>query len=625
MASGRDKTKSTRRPSRPTQRWRGRTGRVEFAVRCCLVAVLLSSCASRAPRAPEAPAVASRTFRRDLQAAMTGALLWLEDNQVRDRAGRQSSLRDLAAGDDACDPVVKANLPLARDIEIPAPPWADITNLAGEWASEVHFYPRRCTLNDLSLIALQDSNLFSTAFTALPLCLVDDGGLPSRKRFVTRMLEDAASNLPRFRRAAGYGFWPELPGVESSARRRGPPNIPIPFLRATALAALSRDASDFFKTSPSVPKTRFGQWMLWLIVHPGYRTRDDVPPKRWLTDCLDQSINPAGADALFNIPDDADDTAAAVILRHSIAVRAGSAPPDASVLTALSRHRDLNRSRTDERNTWKPDHSGAFLTWLTSESDRPFDSPHEGVMPLGTNNVDPVVNANAVHALALTSRKDQPGYREAVKLLADLASSGQWQGASLYYPQPMMFPYAISRAFRDGGADDAVLRRALRVLAADLLRIHEDWSRRHPSRAGGFPGGEDRSEALATALGLNALLNIGPGIMREVGVEARFRRAVEQSVAHLLKLRREGKARDASTRALAGRSRARTCSWPGGVFFASSFTDLAHWRSEAHTTAVAFEALARYALGYDERDGGTGRLALVEDSRMPGGFALSAR
>lgn len=596
--------------------------------RLTLLSIAISTLVSCASRPGSSAGFAGPSRRLDdphLQSALTGALLWLEDNQVRDRAGRQSSLRDSSSERDGSAPVMKLNLPFARGLEVPAPPAMTIQNIPGEWASDVHFYPRRCTFNDLSVVAVQDSNLFSTAFTALPLCLVDDSVLPGEKRFITRMLEASASNLERYRLAAGYGFWPVLPGAEGEADRRGPLNMPIPIVRATAAAALARDWREYQTLSRGVPGSKLARSLLWLMVRPGYSTRDNLPPKEWLLACLDQRTNPAGADALFNIPDDADDTAAAAILRQCIALRAGRKPPDASVLSVLSRYRDLNRSRADWRNDWKPENSGAFLTWLATESDRPFDRPREGVMPLGTNNVDPVVNANAVYALALTRRTGQPGYRESVDVIARLASSGEWQRAALYYPQPMMFPYAVARAFRDGGANDAVLRRALRVLAADLLRIHDDCSRLHPSRAGSFPGGDDRSEALATALGLNALLNIGPGIMREIGAEERFRRAAAQSAARLLKLRRDGRARDPGTRALAGKSRAHTCSWEGGVFFASSFTDLAHWRSEAHTTAVSFEALARFALAYDQREGGAGRLALVEDARMPAGFRAEAR
>jgi len=36
-----------------------------------------------------------------------------------------------------------------------------------------------------------------------------------------------------------------------------------------------------------------------------------------------------------------------------------------------------------------------------------------------------------------------------------------------------------------------------------------------------------------------------------------------------------------------------------GLFFAASFWDLAHWRSQAFTVAIALEALTKYALAYD--------------------------
>jgi hypothetical protein len=43
-----------------------------------------------------------------------------------------------------------------------------------------------------------------------------------------------------------------------------------------------------------------------------------------------------------------------------------------------------------------------------------------------------------------------------------------------------------------------------------------------------------------------------------------------------------------------------------GLFFAASFWDLAHWRSQSFTVAMVLEALTKYALAYDLDDSPAG-------------------
>ncbi|MCX6107673.1 MAG: hypothetical protein NTY08_17750, partial [Proteobacteria bacterium] len=42
--------------------------------------------------------------------------------------------------------------------------------------------------------------------------------------------------------------------------------------------------------------------------------------------------------------------------------------------------------------------------------------------------------------------------------------------------------------------------------------------------------------------------------------------------------------------------------WDSGVFFSASNWKLAQWRSDAYTAAIVLEALAKYALAYDQSD-----------------------
>jgi len=297
---------------------------------------------------------------------------------------------------------------------------------------------------------------------------------------------------------------------------------------------------------------------------------------------------------------------------------------DPEILACFGKFRDLGRTREDGRDDWKGLNSGAYLTWLAHESRPTFSTPHQGIIPLGVNNVDAVVNANVVYALSLTGRKNAPGYSDAVRIVALAAEKRAWPAAGLYYPQPMMFPYAATRAFRDGGAQERPMQRAMDCLLADLLQIHEHWARAHPFKKGGFPGGTDSSEALATALGLNALLNIGSTTARRLGLEARYQQAVNQSATRLLALARKSTAHDPATRKLSGR---RVISWPAGAVFASSFQGLAQWRSEAQTTAIALEALARFAMAYDQASPSTPnpRLQIQKCDHSQSGLQLALR
>jgi hypothetical protein len=111
--------------------------------------------------------------------------------------------------------------------------------------------------------------------------------------------------------------------------------------------------------------------------------------------------------------------------------------------------------------SWLPPASGAFLTWLTYR-----DPP----LPLFPNDVDAVVNANVLYALARGQRLGVPGVAEAVRLLNLVTVLGLHQGRleeiTNYYPDNLAFQYVVSRAFRDGPVP--ALAPAVRILADDL-------------------------------------------------------------------------------------------------------------------------------------------------------------
>ncbi len=539
-----------------------------------------------------------------LSDAILGALAYLEDTQIRNRPGKNDFLTDATDEGDGSDREIHINLPWKELVEIPFPRSFKAANVSGEWASHVHFLPKRTGFNGRTLASVQDSNMFITVFVSQPLFLFDDTALPAERRIIDNMLHLAWKNVAGYKRGNEYNFWRVVPGVTGKSPRVGPYNIQVPMLQKLGEAYIS-------------PK--FEKFFAWLS--RGLKT----PPKYWLEQCLDAKLNPTGADALFNIPNDADDTSTAVAFQRLYAARfpQSGMRPDRSSLSHIARYRDLNRSKEDGRDTWKGKNTGAFLTWLRDEEQPTFSAPETGIIPLGVNNVDSVVNANVAFSLALNGMKTLPGYRDAVRLVARTVEMKTWPEAGLYYPQLLIFPYTATRAWRDGGAREPEMRAAMSKLLIDLLDLRDRYARENPDRRGAFPGGEDRSDHLSTALGMISLINIGSEIADQMGVQARYGTAIDEAARYLIRVSRETKPHNKTTTERLGKLQPPR-SWDSGLFFAASFWDLGHWRSQPFTVAMVLEALTKYALLHEQSEQplGAARLRIQFDTARPGRLNL---
>lgn len=539
-----------------------------------------------------------------LERALLGALVWLSENQIQDREGRGSPAWDSTDTGDGARDTQKVSLPFRLSLEIPTARNFEVRNRIGEWPSEIHLLPHRFPLRGRGILVTQDHNLFANASILAPCYLFEDDRLPEGSRFVSRFRTRGLQHLDDYRRGSAWNFWYELPGADGREPRVGCVSIPMATVRAAGEFYLQdTDRRQFRETLKDLgissadlgmPPTLF-----WALLRWQTSGRERLPREDWVEQCLRSDANPNGADALFNIPNDADDTSLMFVVQ-SLAHRAGESPsPDLGPLRQFSRFRDLDRPAEDGRDRWKGSDSGAFLTWLTGEEGNIFSPAHAGVLPLGVNNVDAVVNANAIHALSRAGLSHQPGFEEAIRLVNRCATERHWPEAALYYPHLLSFPYAASRAWREGGLQGSCLDEGMKAILADLLALQEEHARRHPGRKGAFPGGEDPSEDLATAMGLAALLNLGKSTAEAIGETERYREAVRLSVERLL--------RDQKQDLTGPRSRGEApfpalpppARWESGLFFGASFWDLAHWRSEAVSTAIAMEALAKYALAYD--------------------------
>lgn len=548
-----------------------------------------------------ARAMRDRARLPGLRDTIFSALAYLEDTQIRNRPGKGPLLCDSAEEGDGCKNQMMLNLPFRENIGIPAPPPMQARNRSGEWASQVHFLPKKMGLKGRDFFAVQDTNLFMTAFIGYPLFLFDESALPPGHQFLANMLRLAMKNVESFRRGDAYNFWAELPGVRGSTPRTGPLNIPVQMIEKLASAYLNPRFKGFF----------------------AFLCRgQQVPPPFWIEACLDREGNPTGADALFNIPNDADDTATAVAFQYLFAKRfpRDGVTPDRHALSLIQNYRDLDRTKEDGRDTWKGKNTGAFLTWMKDENRPTFEHPEEGVVPLAVNNVDAVVNCNAAFSVALNGLKNLPGYRDSLRLIVAAIRRKTWPEAGLYYPQNMIFPYAASRAFRDGGAREEGMDEAMGKLLADLLALQRDWARRFPDHAGAFPGGEDRSDHLATALGVTSLLNIGRDRASQAGLKEEFDQALQAGVAYLLKVKKLRSPINSSTGARFATKDGKVAIWDSGLFFSASYWDLGHWRSQAFTTAMVLEALTKFALAYDldQSAFGARRIQLRPNPPSPG-------
>lgn len=539
--------------------------------------------------------VSQRSAEPRIKDTMMGAILYLDDMQIRPRSGPRSSRYD-ACSEGSCIPFMYLNMSFL-DTYFPLPnPFTGIKNEVGEWMSTVHFLPKKIGDPDgESVVTLQDSNLFVTAAITYPMFLFSEEKLGNNQIFRT-MRQLAAKNMKKFKRNRSYNFWIEMDGVTGSSKRTGPYNIPMGFIEKLAQSYVDPDKADFWK--------KFGQGL-------------DVPSRDWIVKIQDRQMNPSGVDAVFNIPNDADDTAIAVAMQKLNSRDLPEVKVDLTALKELLNHRDIKRSMEDSRDGWKGKDSGAFLTWLRDENLQTFSQPENGVIPLAANNVDCVVNANAIFSIALNGLQSFPGYEEASQLMLRAVEQGEWKRkCGLYYPQRMSFPYSVTRAYRDGGAQSPTMVTAMELLLKDLLDDQRN--------DGSFSGGHDATLDLSTALGVVSLLNIGRSSADKLSLGGRYDRAIRNGIAFLLERRQRHALYNQETlehyarppQSLADETyetvRSRFgYSWKSGLFFSASFWDLAQWRSEAYTVSIVLEALAKYLMAYD-----LGLVSIAEGRRI---------
>lgn len=518
-----------------------------------------------------------RLQKREIHDTLIEGLLTLADMRILERPGRHHPFYDSCGTGDGCLSIFPFEDPRTL-LGVPTPLfWPHIKNYPGEWSSSIHALTRFIKTGDgQAPITIPDANMFVNASILYPLAFVTEADFgPLRS-----MTKDALASIRHYKRGGAYSFWRQHPSTVQGYQVIGPLNIPAKILDVMALV---------IKDGTTVPDGHSP------AMRPG-----------WPKAILDKQINPVGMEAFFNIPNDADDTALAMIafrLFHADAdSEAEGEPEDLNDLQQrLMAFRDLNRAHEDGRDGWKGQNSGAFLTWLKDETLPLKDAfrPSDGTMPFGVNNVDCVVNANVAFALGLTGAGDQEAVANTLDALNRAIDLESWPYCGLYYPHKMMLPYTLTRAYRDGGLHHPGMVRTLGRIAIRLIADQKETGIRNQRHQGAFSGGVDATYALSTALAVNSLLNIGRAIPKDLGILDEYQRAIDDGIAYLIKEKSRIPVR--YPEALGGlyRHGAQAAVWTPGLFFSASVQQAAQWRSEPYTAAIVVEAFAKYLLAWE--------------------------
>lgn len=161
------------------------------------------------------------------------------------------------------------------------------------------------------------------------------------------------------------------------------------------------------------------------------------------------------------IPSDADVTATIFVSLLENALFDNGTVPDTDIGQFFDDWRDTGMVPLRLQPGWLPAASGVYLTWLNYH-----DPPDYGI----PNDIDLVVNANVLYALARYDLLDTQGAADAIDLISEVIRQGihisHSPEISDYYPFNLSFHYCVSRAYHEGPVPE--LRSAVELLADEL-------------------------------------------------------------------------------------------------------------------------------------------------------------
>jgi hypothetical protein len=232
--------------------------------------------------------------------------------------------------------------------------------------------------------------------------------------------------------------------------------------------------------------------------------------------------------------------------------------------------------------------SGAFLTWRAHEIPFPnwniprmlvnnamFLTPMSTLypyayvpyIPYGCNDVDAVVNANVLTALAENGELKAAGIAKASKFIERKIKRKDWSRAGIYYPNRYHLHYATLKAWSKGVHE---LDESANRLKKHLLSSQKADGSFHSRRIVNH-----KDKVQSTAYALNSILRLGNPFL--IGTENQVNKALH----YLIK---QASFMDGNT-----------C-WDGGVFFSGGtvIRNTLYWKSDVYTTALMVESLVLY-------------------------------
>lgn len=298
-----------------------------------------------------------------------------------------------------------------------------------------------------------------------------------------------------------------------------------------------------------------------------------------------------------NVVEDADDTSLGYLaialnqktkkLQRNTNVAIDSLP---SIAPIFEKYRDSARKNFHWYNLLNGNYrnTNAYLTWLGDEyqfrkwsllkvlghnaifflpSSQCFPHAYKPYIPYGTNDLDAVVNANILSALATYNELDAKGVSSAIKFIESKSKSEAYSRAGVYYPNRYQFPYAVSQAYANGVNQ---LKPSTEYLLKFILE--------HQKKDGSWSSDwrlNKKDKLQSTAYALNTLVNIGN--ISENGTKI----PIEKAINYLLE------------RAIFDSDGVH---WQGGVFFSGGTVvrNTLLWKSDAYTTVIILNALANY-------------------------------
>lgn len=415
----------------------------------------------------------------------------------------------------------------------------------GEWPSVIKFRTTFFMLPSPGF-GVYDSNCFSIA--GVHNCLANSFLIRPNLSQIPPMLDKALPQILSYYEDAGFNFWPLLP-----------PSGKLSLIHKNRKNELVRRPVQYKLTSPFIRKAA------------NICNDNDDTSQGYLAQVMNAKVHrKMGEDNRYQV----------------------------KIEPIVSAWRDTLRVNQHWYNIIRFDkrESGAFCTWRAQEKAFPswniprliinnatfyipgnthYPIAFESYMPYGSNDVDAVVNANVMTALALNGEESAAGIPPACEFILRKVDRKQWSRAGIYYPNRYNLHYATMKAFHAGISE---LKPAADGLIAHIKKT-------------ALPNGSFKSrrivnkgdEIQSTVYALSALLNAGNPY------ENGNYLLVEKSIRYLI-----SKASEQDN----------GICWDGGVFFSGGtvIRNTMFWKSDAYTSALILECLIQYQFFTDSTE-----------------------